>query len=159
MLMSIVLFLVRTVKNSSFNIFIKCLSDKHMRKFPSNILLYFSIFTGGSGGKNRTRQHFTILTEIIITYLLVPQHIARQSQPLVFRVWRWQTDFMPKARKGQNQEKWPSFLGSAESLILCEKCTEVSSWNMYPHKSFKIHHHPCRPIIVELLLQGGADCR
>lgn len=51
------------------------------------------------GEKNQTRQHFAILTEIIIRCLLVPQHIARLSLPLILRVWRWKTEFIPKASR------------------------------------------------------------
>lgn len=41
MLMRIILFLAREVKNRVFFIFIQCLSDKHMRKLPKQHLALF----------------------------------------------------------------------------------------------------------------------
>lgn len=124
-----------------------------------HLALFLNIHRWKWGEKNRTRQHFAILTEIIITYLLVPQHIARQSLPLVFGVWQRQTEFMPKTKEGQSQEGWPSILGLLGPSyyvwnvlkFLLETCTST-------HQSLKSHHRPCRHIIAELLLQGGTDC-
>lgn len=85
--MSIVLFLVRTVKNSFLNYIYKMsLRQAYEKNFQATSCFISQYSQVEWGKKNQTRQHFAILTEIIIRYLLVPQHTARQSLPLVFRV-------------------------------------------------------------------------
>lgn len=97
-----------------------------MRKISKQHLALFLNIHRWKGEKNQTRQHFAILTEIIIRYLLVPQHIARQSLPLIFRVLKMENRSHAKSKGGTELGRVAEHLGTADCLVLCDKCTEVS---------------------------------
>lgn len=104
-----------------------------MRKFPSNILLYFSIFTGGSGGKKSNQTTFRNPDWDHYHIPSGPSTYCKAESAL--GIWGLTTAnrIHAKNKGGTESGRMAKHLGSAGSLILCVKCTEVSSWDMYLH--------------------------
>lgn len=129
----VIIFLAKKVKNRF--LYLHNVSQTSIwENFANNVLLYFSIFTGG---KKKKSNHIILCTWgkwgnqkrcKLLKIPSSPQLIARQSLPLTFGMWGCKIILYLRAREKQTRNSGSAFCGAAACRVLDTVCTEDSCW-------------------------------